>query len=140
MTYLTSKPNWLPDMDLNHDKQIQSLLCYRYTIGQTGRIRVSAGLTESRNQTSKFQPGEHLIFCAGEPQGAYCSSANLTGFMPKRKQASRTPNASRITGSRSVLDHQGLREQRNLATVPQGGRVREACFRFGSSTASAGST
>ncbi len=28
--------NWLPDMDLNHDKQIQSLLCYRYTIGQPG--------------------------------------------------------------------------------------------------------
>ena len=28
--------NWLPDMDLNHDKQIQSLLCYRYTIGQEG--------------------------------------------------------------------------------------------------------
>ena len=28
------KLNWLPDMDLNHDKQIQSLLCYRYTIGQ----------------------------------------------------------------------------------------------------------
>jgi hypothetical protein len=26
--------SWLPDMDLNHDKQIQSLLCYRYTIGQ----------------------------------------------------------------------------------------------------------
>ena len=25
---------WLPDVDLNHDKQIQSLLCYRYTIGQ----------------------------------------------------------------------------------------------------------
>ena len=31
---------WLPDMDLNHDKQIQSLLCYRYTIGQSiGRLR-----------------------------------------------------------------------------------------------------
>ena len=28
--------SWLPDMDLNHDKQIQSLLCYRYTIGQAG--------------------------------------------------------------------------------------------------------
>ncbi len=28
--------SWLPDMDLNHDKQIQSLLCYRYTIGQPG--------------------------------------------------------------------------------------------------------
>ena len=26
---------WLPDLDLNQDKQIQSLLCYRYTIGQT---------------------------------------------------------------------------------------------------------
>jgi hypothetical protein len=25
---------WLPDMDLNHDKQIQNLLCYHYTIGQ----------------------------------------------------------------------------------------------------------
>lgn len=31
--------NWLPDMDLNHDKQIQSLLCYRYTIGQCARNR-----------------------------------------------------------------------------------------------------
>ena len=28
---------WLPDMDLNHDKQIQSLLCYRYTIRQSER-------------------------------------------------------------------------------------------------------
>ena len=27
---------WLPDMDLNHDKVIQSHLCYRYTIGQVG--------------------------------------------------------------------------------------------------------
>ncbi len=25
-------------MDLNHDKQIQSLLCYRYTIGQAGTL------------------------------------------------------------------------------------------------------
>jgi hypothetical protein len=36
--------NWLPDMDLNHDKQIQSLLCYRYTIGQAGpgeNVRIS---------------------------------------------------------------------------------------------------
>jgi hypothetical protein len=29
---------WLPDVDLNHDKQIQSLLCYRYTIGQMGQL------------------------------------------------------------------------------------------------------
>jgi hypothetical protein len=27
-------------MDLNHDKQIQSLLCYRYTIGQDGRVKL----------------------------------------------------------------------------------------------------
>jgi hypothetical protein len=37
---MTRKPwimgkKWLPNMDLNHDKQIQSLLCYRYTIRQT---------------------------------------------------------------------------------------------------------
>ena len=31
--------SWLPDMDLNHDKQIQSLLCYRYTIGQAGACK-----------------------------------------------------------------------------------------------------
>ena len=31
-----ARADWLPDMDLNHDKQIQSLLCYRYTIGQAG--------------------------------------------------------------------------------------------------------
>jgi hypothetical protein len=31
---------WLPDMDLNHDKQIQSLLCYRYTIGQDGQQKI----------------------------------------------------------------------------------------------------
>ena len=30
---------WLPDMDLNHDKQIQNLLCYRYAIGQTEERR-----------------------------------------------------------------------------------------------------
>ena len=39
---------WLPDMDLNHDKQIQSLLCYRYTIGQTGSVNVERLCTESR--------------------------------------------------------------------------------------------
>ena len=40
---------WLPDMDLNHDKQIQSLLCYRYTIGQAGALaRLNALRQESR--------------------------------------------------------------------------------------------
>ncbi len=42
--------NWLPDMDLNHDKQIQSLLCYRYTIGQwRSGVKVSPWSAESRN-------------------------------------------------------------------------------------------
>ena len=47
---------WLPDMDLNHDKQIQSLLCYRYTIGQTSDFKVKAWTPESRllNPTSHF--------------------------------------------------------------------------------------
>ena len=35
---------WLPDMDLNHDKQIQSLLCYRYTIGHAGAANNLEGL------------------------------------------------------------------------------------------------
>lgn len=39
---------WLPDMDLNHDKQIQSLLCYRYTIGQTSATKLEAAGMESR--------------------------------------------------------------------------------------------
>jgi hypothetical protein len=38
---------WLPDMDLNHDKQIQSLLCYRYTIGQTSVCKVKFWPAES---------------------------------------------------------------------------------------------
>lgn len=42
--------SWLPDMDLNHDKQIQSLLCYRYTIGQCeAAVKVSRSHAESRN-------------------------------------------------------------------------------------------
>ena len=43
-----SAMDWLPDMDLNHDKQIQSLLCYRYTIGQTCGFKVEFSVPESR--------------------------------------------------------------------------------------------
>lgn len=40
--------DWLPDMDLNHDKQIQSLLCYRYTIGQSDECKkLGISFTES---------------------------------------------------------------------------------------------
>ena len=40
--------DWLPDLDLNQDKQIQSLLCYRYTIGQAGACKLDAWRWESR--------------------------------------------------------------------------------------------
>ena len=44
--------SWLPDMDLNHDKQIQSLLCYRYTIGQAGAFdRLKGFPAQSSQQT-----------------------------------------------------------------------------------------
>ncbi len=43
-----ARGKWLPDMDLNHDKQIQSLLCYRYTIGQTRATKVGISGVESR--------------------------------------------------------------------------------------------
>lgn len=42
---------WLPDMDLNHDKQIQSLLCYRYTIGQGGAANNLEGLNRQSSRT-----------------------------------------------------------------------------------------
>ena len=43
---------WLPNMDLNHDKQIQSLLCYRYTIGQAerGKPKTSLPLVKPTNR------------------------------------------------------------------------------------------
>ena len=42
---------WLPDMDLNHDKQIQSLLCYRYTIGQAGASDRLRGFVAQSSRT-----------------------------------------------------------------------------------------
>lgn len=58
--------SWLPDMDLNHDKQIQSLLCYRYTIGQAGAFeRLNAFATGSSRQTVRgadFRTGKRRAF------------------------------------------------------------------------------
>jgi hypothetical protein len=48
---------WLPDMDLNHDKQIQSLLCYRYTIGQS----VVGRKLEGFGSQSSHQPAAHFV-------------------------------------------------------------------------------
>src|ERR1700690_786641 len=51
--------DWLPDMDLNHDKQIQSLLCYRYTIGQAGacdRLMGFAGQSSRQTRSEMETP------------------------------------------------------------------------------------
>src|SRR5208283_667980 len=53
---------WLPDMDLNHDKQIQSLLCYRYTIGQAGALdRLEGFPSQSSWQTEMRRGGMSMI-------------------------------------------------------------------------------
>jgi hypothetical protein len=49
--------SWLPDMDLNHDKVIQSHLCYRYTIGQTGLKRLNALPVQSSQRAISLTPG-----------------------------------------------------------------------------------
>jgi hypothetical protein len=54
---------WLPDMDLNHDKQIQSLLCYRYTIGQM------AG-TQANRFPAQVKPGPWFIEILTPPTDA----------------------------------------------------------------------
>ena len=52
---------WLPDMDLNHDKQIQSLLCYRYTIGQTSAVKVGFWRPESRTRAVPARSDAHTL-------------------------------------------------------------------------------
>ena len=56
--------SWLPDMDLNHDKQIQSLLCYRYTIGQAGAlesVNLSGGQSSRQRRTGILPVSNSLI-------------------------------------------------------------------------------
>jgi hypothetical protein len=64
---------WLPDMDLNHDKQIQSLLCYRYTIGQIGADKLGHPRQESSRaiklHTSNFKLQKSFKFQAPRRAG-----------------------------------------------------------------------
>ena len=53
--------SWLPDMDLNHDKQIQSLLCYRYTIGQAGAFDSLKGFPAQSSQQTGVPEGREKI-------------------------------------------------------------------------------
>ena len=54
---LSSGLEWLPDMDLNHDKVIQSHLCYRYTIGHAG---ASGKLMSFAAQSSRQAPNHRV--------------------------------------------------------------------------------
>jgi hypothetical protein len=53
--------SWLPDMDLNHDKQIQSLLCYRYTIGQAGASSRLTGFAGQSSRQTDVPQGQQTI-------------------------------------------------------------------------------
>ncbi len=53
--------SWLPDMDLNHDKQIQSLLCYRYTIGQAGALSKLNGFVSQSSRQSTVPKGREKV-------------------------------------------------------------------------------
>ena len=70
--------NWLPDMDLNHDKQIQSLLCYRYTIGQAGASsRLKNFVSESRLGILINTGLQSGVSCARQTQNRF---NGLVGF------------------------------------------------------------
>ena len=89
---LHSAIDWLPDMDLNHDKQIQSLLCYRYTIGQAGACRsVNLSVAESSNQTGPAKECAHLSFLhfGLRPAGWTGSARWLSPLPPGEGEATR---------------------------------------------------
>jgi hypothetical protein len=66
---LSSELEWLPDMDLNHDKVIQSHLCYRYTIGHAGASAKLKGFTgQSRRQTRVGQLAAN-VYARPHPRG-----------------------------------------------------------------------
>ena len=89
--------NWLPDMDLNHDKQIQSLLCYRYTIGQDdawGKLENFAG--QSSRQT--VVPQGRMTIAHGFNRGA----ASQKTLKPRRGDRNAGMNFCRPSGTRFV--------------------------------------
>ena len=103
--------NWLPDMDLNHDKQIQSLLCYRYTIGQTGALeRLKSLMSQSSRQTSaRLQEQRDADACPGHavPKGQ--------ATIAQRFNAGLEANRSGVPKGRSRTE-----SGRCVPTVPSG--------------------
>ena len=110
---------WLPDMDLNHDKQIQSLLCYRYTIGQTGALEKLKGLmSQSSRQTSAgLQEERNVDACPGHavPKGQ--------ATIAQRFNAGLEANGSRVPKGRPRANYKP-----KLPTVPWGLVCQAGCF------------
>ena len=101
--------NWLPDMDLNHDKQIQSLLCYRYTIGQTARRKLERLMNQSSRQTAARLKEQGYTDAPGHavPKG------HVT--IARRFNAGLGANSSVVPNGRPRSNFQP-----NLPTVPSG--------------------
>src|SRR6266704_4214861 len=111
--------SWLPDMDLNHDKQIQSLLCYRYTIGQTGALEKLKGLmSQSSRQTLAFLKEQRDVdACLGHavPKGQ--------ATIAQRFNAGLEANRSRVPKGRPRANYEP-----NPPTVPSGLVCQAGCF------------
>src|SRR5262245_598582 len=83
-------------MDLNHDKQIQSLLCYRYTIGQAGaQAKLKSFCSQSSYQTA-VREGRMTIAHGFSP-----GFSSTEGHKPRRGGRSVVRNFSRPCGTRS---------------------------------------
>ena len=49
------EPEWLSDMDSNHDKGLQRALCYHYTIGQPERKLAPSQTDDKYNDRGRWQ-------------------------------------------------------------------------------------
>ena len=63
-------------MDLNHDKQIQSLLCYRYTIGHAGAEHNVEGFIAASSRQSSAN-----VACAPPRDAHSVEDANKRTFL-----------------------------------------------------------
>src|SRR6266536_4521477 len=110
---------WLPDMDLNHDKQIQSLLCYRYTIGQAGELeRLKSLMSQSSRQTLawlKEQCAANACLGHAVPKGQVT--------IAQRFNAGLEANRSRVPKGRPRANYKP-----NPPTVPSGLVCQAGCF------------
>jgi hypothetical protein len=109
--------NWLPDMDLNHDKQIQSLLCYRYTIGQAGALgRLKGFPGQSSCQTGSTLKKSNGVYArphpgplpreegeAGKVAGKFVRRICNLRFLAARFKPKTTTSGARIAINRQII-------------------------------------